>query len=193
MNVKDFTQYVTESYGGGDKYFYHGTPHVFNRFDMSKVGTGDGLSKYGHGLYFADTIEAAQYYAKDLTVGKLRDNGYNLYTVRLLRLADYVEWERGLDEDRIHEVCRSLERAGHEDTADEVLDEYRSYGDYTMESLYSMVSSTLGGDREATELMYDAGIAGVIVEHVFLDCKVYVAFSDENVKIIDSEQLDFGK
>ena len=191
MNVKDFKHYVNENYE--DKYFYHGTPHVFNSFDMSKVGTGDGLSKYGFGLYFASTVAAAKHYAEDLTIGNLRGSGYNLYTVRLTRLAEYVEWEDSLDDSRIRRVCHILERAGFEENADEILDEYRSYGDYTMDSLYAVVASTVGSEKQASDIMYKADIVGVIADHMFLDCKVYVAFSDQNIKIINSEQLSFVK
>ena len=34
-------------------YAYHGTPHKFDKFDMSKVGAGEGNQAYGQGLYFA--------------------------------------------------------------------------------------------------------------------------------------------
>src|SRR5687768_12961428 len=33
--------------------FYHGSPHSFNRADISKIGIGEGNQAYGHGLYFA--------------------------------------------------------------------------------------------------------------------------------------------
>src|SRR5687767_3158774 len=33
---------------------FHGSPHKFDKFDMSKVGTGEGAQAYGHGLYFAE-------------------------------------------------------------------------------------------------------------------------------------------
>ena len=33
---------------------YHGSPHDFERFDTSKIGTGEGAQSYGHGLYFAE-------------------------------------------------------------------------------------------------------------------------------------------
>jgi hypothetical protein len=33
---------------------YHASPHDFDRFDMSKIGTGEGAQAYGHGLYFAE-------------------------------------------------------------------------------------------------------------------------------------------
>ena len=33
---------------------YHGSPHSFDQFDTSKIGTGEGAQAYGHGLYFAE-------------------------------------------------------------------------------------------------------------------------------------------
>jgi hypothetical protein len=41
---------------------YHGSPHDFDRFDMSKIGTGEGAQAYGHGLYFAENEGVAQGY-----------------------------------------------------------------------------------------------------------------------------------
>ena len=32
---------------------YHSSPHDFDRFDISKVGTGEGAQSYGHGIYAA--------------------------------------------------------------------------------------------------------------------------------------------
>jgi hypothetical protein len=33
---------------------YHSSPHDFDQFDMSRMGTGEGNQMYGHGLYFAE-------------------------------------------------------------------------------------------------------------------------------------------
>lgn len=41
---------------------YHGSPHKFDKFDMSKIGTGEGAQAYGHGLYFAESPEVAKTY-----------------------------------------------------------------------------------------------------------------------------------
>jgi hypothetical protein len=46
---------------------YHGTPHTIRgKFDISKVGTGEGAQAYGHGMYFAESPKTAEYY-KDLS------------------------------------------------------------------------------------------------------------------------------
>lgn len=41
---------------------YHGSPHSFDTFDASKIGTGEGAQAYGHGLYFAEQEGVAQSY-----------------------------------------------------------------------------------------------------------------------------------
>lgn len=41
---------------------YHGSPYDFDKFDLSKIGTGEGAQAYGHGLYFAENPKVAQEY-----------------------------------------------------------------------------------------------------------------------------------
>jgi hypothetical protein len=41
---------------------YHGSPHKFDAFDITKTGTGEGAAAYGHGLYFAENPGVAQSY-----------------------------------------------------------------------------------------------------------------------------------
>jgi hypothetical protein len=48
---------------------WHGSPHTFDRFDSSKIGTGEGAQAYGHGLYLAESPEVAGQYAANLSMG----------------------------------------------------------------------------------------------------------------------------
>lgn len=42
---------------------FHGTPHTIQgKFDISKVGTGEGAQAYGHGMYFAENPKVAEQY-----------------------------------------------------------------------------------------------------------------------------------
>jgi hypothetical protein len=41
---------------------YHGSPHDFDRFDLSKIGSGEGAQAFGHGLYFAEAEAVAKQY-----------------------------------------------------------------------------------------------------------------------------------
>jgi hypothetical protein len=48
---------------------YHGSPHDFTQFDLSKIGTGEGAQAYGHGLYMAENEAVAKQY-RDALSGK---------------------------------------------------------------------------------------------------------------------------
>jgi len=52
---------------------YHGSPYKFDKFDMSKIGTGEGAQAYGHGLYFAESPRVAADYKKNVTASKQYD------------------------------------------------------------------------------------------------------------------------
>jgi len=49
---------------------WHGSPHKFDKFDSSKIGTGEGAQAYGHGLYLADVPTVAQSYIPTNEAGK---------------------------------------------------------------------------------------------------------------------------
>jgi hypothetical protein len=50
-----------------DQPAWHGSPHVFDRFSLDAIGTGEGAQAYGWGLYFAGRKEIAEYYREKLT------------------------------------------------------------------------------------------------------------------------------
>ena len=64
--AKAVSQYTEEQDAeGNDIKFhraYHGSPHDHNKFDSSKIGTGEGAQAYGYGHYFADSKDVAEYY-----------------------------------------------------------------------------------------------------------------------------------
>jgi hypothetical protein len=46
---------------------FHGSPHDFDRFDIGKIGDGEGAQSFGHGLYFAENETIAAGYREKLT------------------------------------------------------------------------------------------------------------------------------
>ena len=46
---------------------WHGSPHKFDKFDASKIGTGEGSQAYGHGLYLAESPDVANGYKSTLS------------------------------------------------------------------------------------------------------------------------------
>jgi len=55
---------------------YHGSPvpEHFDRFDASKIGTGEGAQAYGHGHYSAQEKAVGDEYRRSLSYKKLRDD-----------------------------------------------------------------------------------------------------------------------
>lgn len=73
---------------------YHGSPHDFDKFDLSKIGSGEGAQAYGHGLYFAENEGVAKSYRDSLSLdglgvvarGRLRQHNGDLnQTIEYLR------------------------------------------------------------------------------------------------------------
>ncbi|MEY4718470.1 MAG: hypothetical protein RL563_1088 [Pseudomonadota bacterium] len=59
---------------GGAIDVWHGSPHKFDAFDMSKIGTGEGAQAYGHGLYFAESPDVARGYQDKLSAAQVIDD-----------------------------------------------------------------------------------------------------------------------
>jgi len=56
-----------EAYNPAGMVVYHGSPHLFEKFDASKIGTGVGQQVYGKGLYLAESPATANEYKINLS------------------------------------------------------------------------------------------------------------------------------
>jgi len=46
---------------------YHGSPHDFEKFDIGKIGSGEGFQAFGRGIYFAEAEDVAKVYRNALS------------------------------------------------------------------------------------------------------------------------------
>lgn len=53
---------------------WHGSPHDHNKFDSSKIGTGEGAQAYGFGHYFTDRRDLAEWYRNKISNRNNREN-----------------------------------------------------------------------------------------------------------------------
>lgn len=58
---------------------YHGSPHTFDKFDVTKMGTGEGSQTYGRGLYFAENPAVAKAYRDSLSPDPQAGNTYTVH------------------------------------------------------------------------------------------------------------------
>lgn len=67
---KDFVTWNEQAVDVLETYYqsaYHGTPHRFDKFDLSKIGSGEGAQVFGWGLYFAEDKTVAEGYRQSLS------------------------------------------------------------------------------------------------------------------------------
>lgn len=69
--------------GQGGAVVWHGSPHKFDKFDSSKIGTGEGAQAYGHGLYVAESPDVATMYRDKLTDPAFKYVGQNQAKARI--------------------------------------------------------------------------------------------------------------
>ena len=63
---------------------FHGSPHDFNKFDLSKIGTGEGAQGRGYGLYFAENPKVAELYKEPNSInGVLPGGPGHMYEVNI--------------------------------------------------------------------------------------------------------------
>lgn len=67
--------------------FYHGTCHLFTEFSLSFLGTGEGKSKFGQGIYVTSSYATAALYAAKAGKANGLDK-YYVYTVEIPALTD---------------------------------------------------------------------------------------------------------
>ena len=67
--------------------FYHGTCRLFDSFDPNRLGSGEGKSKFGHGIYITSSYETAALYASKVAKCHGSDCKY-VYTLEVPDITD---------------------------------------------------------------------------------------------------------
>lgn len=99
---------------------YHGSPYDFDRFDLSKIGTGEGAQAYGHGIYLAESEGVARSYRDALKNKALIDPGADALDPRRIAGELYDSWQGDLS--------GALGDAKFYDNARDVIAELRKIG-----------------------------------------------------------------
>jgi hypothetical protein len=64
--TEQLAKQMAEAYNPIGMTTWHGSPHVFQKFDLSKLGTGEGAQAYGSGMYVAENPSVAKGYQNTL-------------------------------------------------------------------------------------------------------------------------------
>jgi hypothetical protein len=123
---------------------YHGSPYSFDKFDINKIGSGEGAQVYGRGLYFAEAEDVAKHYRDNISSQSL--DGAKAVLQRFggdvdAALVDRVKNMSRLEEryiqggmdDRLYQFMKNL---GHGQI--EQLKYYKNQGDFTKGNMYEV-------------------------------------------------------
>jgi len=142
---------------------YHGSPHTFDKFDISKVGTGEGAQTYGHGLYFAENPKVAETYAKK-DPWKMAGPGPHLlkgetYSAKIsdATVSKMLDWDKPLSEQpKVLEIVKSVAGPGGQPekwTGEEAY--------HALENMVHKPGDGAGDRQRVSELLAQHGIPGI--------------------------------
>jgi hypothetical protein len=141
---------------------WHASPHEFDRFDFSKIGTGEGAQVYGHGGYFAESPavsgKGGAYYNQFLdSHGKA-----HAYKIELdVEPHQLLDWDKPLSEQK--DMLPKLQSIAHEMMGGEgnpqLAESLISNRDLGM--FYDEMSQFYGGPSAAANRLREAGIPGI--------------------------------
>jgi hypothetical protein len=125
---------------------FHGSPHDFNTFDLSKIGTGQGAQTYGRGLYFAENPAVAESYKLgELADAKVGDAEYD-FNNPVHRAAAFI-YDHG---DRNEAAYQAMRSRAYQDPTDDTMRR-------TVDVLYSNKDIPLYSTSKSK--MYEVNIA----------------------------------
>ncbi len=157
---------------------FHGSPHKFDRFDMSKIGTGEGAQVYGHGLYFAESPDVARSYQNAGTppqMGTQEKLPGSFYHTKLdVEHEDLFDWDAPITKQPA-KVKEGFRKAFLGDLAadPELAELYGDFDDLVSAGVLGMVPNAkgsaayktladrLGSPDAASRAMKKAGIPGI--------------------------------
>ena len=136
---------------------WHGSPHELKKFDMSKVGTGEGAQAFGWGMYFTSESDIAKYYAKKLTdwTNTEPEGLRNLYKVTLHKGKQpgeytWLDWDKPVDKSIFDKLGSSFK----------AFEDRNNRGDlapyWTGEILYNKITSILAQGTKDEAILKDA-------------------------------------
>ena len=159
---------------------YHGSPAIFNKFDLEKAGNNSGQD-YGYGTYFSSSPDVANAYTKAFGSKNNKDVG-NVYKVDIPDeyMPKMINWSSYKQTPEVKEIFKknglSAEGSGE---------------DLYFEAIKKAGSSdeNKSGFQKAAEYLDSIGIKGVTYPNRAVgdtkDAQNYVLFNPSQIKILE--------
>jgi len=163
---------------------FHGTDLNFHQFDLNKIGSGDGRSLGGWGIYFSDNPDVSKQYITNK--GKVKK--YELKRGNFFDLDDYLSSGSG------HLIFEGLKKRNDIDDSDllEFEEDFISYeNDISNAQALEWLTYVLGGDKEVSEFLHTLGYDGNMFHDKTIPTATnYVIYNTNIIKYVDNDEDD---
>lgn len=173
---------------------YHGSPHDFDKFDMGKIGTGEGSQAFGHGLYFAENPKTADAYRPSRGLNPFKARPGKSYEVSIKGAPDeFIDLNAPLSA-QSKSIQAAFETALDQGLKDQMYSPGMASGvradlsnAATAEDAMRLLRDVVG-DQRASEVLKEGGVKGTrFLDSVSRDrgqgTRNYVVFDDSLVDI----------
>lgn len=167
----------------------HASLADFDRFSLEKIGTGVGQNLKGWGLNFTTSVALRDYYRQMFEQYRAEDGQKAIgYRVNIAEDSDLMNWETSLGEQPA-KVQQAVEKVL------EAHPELDSLGNINAREFYYALAETLGGTKEASLALRNAGIPGhsyVMDAHEYGKVKNFVIYDEQSIEIKGKEYFQSG-
>lgn len=143
---------INESFMKEEINVFHGTDRDFDEFDVEKIGSGDGKSLGGWGIYFSDKEDVSRRYF-------LKGGFVKEFTIKNGNLFDLDE---ALDEENASIILNRLRKKGiDEDSLEQFQTDFIDYiPSITNKQVYEWLEYVLGSEKNASLFLESMGYIG---------------------------------
>ena len=178
MNINDI---IREEFDNLTSYkVYHGTDNDFNEFDLNRIGTGDGRSIGGWGIYFSTSKQVADQYRTDRGYIKT----FNLRNGSFFDLDGSIEQYGDM-------IINGLVRKGVDDNEiEEFRNDYVDY-DVTNKQALDWLNYVLGGEKQASLFLKALGFDGnTFIDKTDRSARNFVVYNTSIIKPTNDDYED---
>ena len=133
---------------------YHGSPHSFDRFDINKMGSGEGNQQYGRASHPQAGNEATARHYRDLLsapdLSRPSGSSGHMYQVQIAADPEhFLDWDRPLNEQHpvVQDAHRSILEPYRQQLMNDFLPSWREPTPEEIAETNSQASATIGALR----------------------------------------------
>lgn len=167
---------------------YHGSPVLFDRFDLSKAGDGTGI-KFGFGVYLTEVEASAVHYSQPRNVELTPD--HYLYTVEIPELTEDNHITSALPVSPI--IINKVEEKLGVKASEKVKAQGKEFRKWVGKTITGAKKAGFEEEKAAAELLNSVGVLYNVwpTAQTKPDGPKNIAvFDDANVRIVKREHID---